>query len=81
MSVSMSCQSSSKTNILKVQHTVTEAFSLHRVVNLTIISSNIAIPTSLTSENEEGQLQLVFYIQLEGGFLSKEQLEMAVQVL
>ena len=44
------------------------------------LSSNVAIPTSLTSKNEEGELQFVFYVQLENGFLSKDNLEMAVQV-
>ena len=45
-----------------------------------IVSSNVAIPPSLTSENEDGQLVVVFYVQLENGYLSKSQLEMAVEV-
>ena len=45
-----------------------------------ILSSNIAIPTSLITDNEESQLQFVFYVQNEDGFLSKDDLNMAVQV-
>ena len=44
------------------------------------VSSNVAIPSSLTFENEDGQLVVVFYVQLENGYLSKSQLEMAVEV-
>ena len=53
---------------------------VNRVSNLTILPSNIAIPTSLIDENENGQLQIVFYVQTEEGFLFGYQLEMAVQV-
>ena len=54
---------------------------MYRESNLTILPSNIAIPTSLISENENGQLQIVFYVQTEEGFLLGDQLEMAVQVI
>lgn len=53
----------------------------YRVSNLTILPSNIAIPTSLINENENGQLHIVFYVQIEEGFLLGDQLEMAVQVI
>ena len=55
-------------------------FPISRGVNLMVSSSSIAIPLSLTAINEYGQLVLVFYVQLEDGFLSKDQLEMAVEV-
>ena len=49
--------------------------------NLTVLPSNIAIPTSQISENENGQLQIVFYVQIENSFLFEDQLQVAVQVL
>ena len=48
--------------------------------NLTVLPSNIAIPTSQISENENGQLQIVFYVQIENDFLFGDQLQVAVQV-
>ena len=42
---------------------------------------NVAILNSLISVNEAGQLQLTFYVQLlDGYFLSRDQLEIAVEV-
>ena len=41
---------------------------------------NIAIPTSLIVKGVE-ELQLTLYVQLSNGFLSKEQLKYAVEVL
>ncbi len=41
---------------------------------------NIAIPPSLIGENDEGQLQFTFYVQLPDGFISKALLELAVKV-
>lgn len=43
--------------------------------------ANIAIPTSLILEDNEGQLVFTLYVQLAEGFLSKEQLEPALMVL
>ena len=54
---------------------------LYSVSNLTVLPSNIAIPTSQISENENGQLQIVFYVQIENNFLFEDQLQVAVQVL
>ena len=59
---------------------LTKILYVYRVLNLIILPSNIAIPTSLTIDNEESQLQFVFFVQLEDGFLSKNNLEVAVQV-
>lgn len=41
---------------------------------------NIAIPTSLIVQDEEGQLKFTLYVQLSDGFLSKEQLQVAILV-
>lgn len=41
---------------------------------------NIAMPTSLIVKGQEG-LQLTLYVQLSDGFLSKEQLKHAVEVI
>ena len=41
---------------------------------------NIAIPTSLIVKGVKG-LQLTLYVQLSDGFLSKEQLKYAVEVI
>ena len=53
---------------------------LYRVTGLKVDPTNIAIPTSLIIEDEEGQLQFTTYIQLTDGFLSKKQLELALLV-
>ena len=53
---------------------------LYRVTGLKVVPMNIAIPTSLIIEDEEGQLQFTTYIQLTDGFLSKKQLELALMV-
>ena len=55
-------------------------FSFARVANLTVEPMNIAIPLSLIGENEEGQLMFTFYVQFPDGFISKELLELALQV-
>lgn len=50
----------------------------YSVIDLEVEPLNIAIPTSLISQGKDG-LQLTFYVQLSDGFLSKEQLQLAVQ--
>ena len=52
----------------------------HSIVNLMVPSLSVAIPPSLTYENEDGQLVIVFYVQLDDGFLFKDRLEMAIEV-
>jgi hypothetical protein len=56
------------------------SFSSRTVVNLAVSPVNVAIPVSLITENDEGQLVFQFYIQLSSTFLSFEDLEFAVQV-
>lgn len=51
-----------------------------RVANLIVDPVNVAIPTSLIGRNSEGELIFTFYIQLSDSFLSKEDLQLAVQV-
>lgn len=41
---------------------------------------NIAIPTSMVGQDNEGQLRFTLYVQLSDGFLSKEQLQLALIV-
>ena len=41
---------------------------------------NIAIPTFLIGQNDEGQLQFSLYVQFSDGFLAKEYLEIAIEV-
>lgn len=41
---------------------------------------NIAIPTFLIGQNDEGQLQFSLYVQFSDGFLAKEYLELAIEV-
>ncbi len=50
------------------------------VDDLKVDSTNIALPSSLIFENEEGQLVFTLYIQFGDGFLSIEQLEPALMV-
>ena len=52
-----------------------------RVANLKIDPSNVAIPLSSIDQDEKGQLEFVFYIQLEDSFLSREDLLMVVEVI
>ena len=54
--------------------------SFHRVINLTVDPTNVAIPTSLIDQNDRGQLKFMFYIQISDSFLSKKDLQLAVQV-
>ena len=70
-------------NIISSDHcdNVDSICVLYSVSNLTVLPSNIAIPTSQISENENGQLQIVFYVQIEKDFLLGDQLQVAVQVL
>ena len=49
-------------------------------MDLRVDPMNIAIPVSLIGENERGQLKFTLYVQLPDGFLSREQLELAIQV-
>lgn len=41
---------------------------------------NVAIPTSMIGQDDEGKLRFTFYVQLSDGFLSKEQLQLALMV-
>ena len=54
--------------------------SLCRVINITVDPANVAIPTSLINQNDMGQLEFVFYVQVLNGFISIEDLQLAVQV-
>ena len=54
--------------------------SFHRVINLTVDPTNVAIPTSLIDQNDRVQLAFMFYIQISDSFLSKADLQLAVQV-
>ena len=49
-------------------------------MDLRVDPMNIAIPVSLIGENERGHLRFTLYVQLSDGFLSREQLELAIQV-
>ena len=51
------------------------------MANLKIDPSNVAIPLSSIDQDEKGQLEFVFYIQLEDSFLSREDLLMVVEVI
>ena len=53
---------------------------MHSIMGLRINPMNVAIPVSLIGENGRGQLMFTLYVQLSDGFLSKEQLELAIQV-
>ena len=50
------------------------------MADLKVESMNIAIPTSMIVQDDEGQLKFTFYVQLSEGFLSKEQLQLALLV-
>ncbi len=52
----------------------------YRVADLKLDSTNIAIPSSLVFEGDEEQLIFTFYVQVDDGFLSKEQLLPAIMV-
>ncbi len=54
-------------------------FYIRRVIQL-ISSANVAIPTSFIVEGSTGKLELVVYIQVGDGYLSKEHLESAIAV-
>ena len=54
--------------------------SFHRVINIAVDPANVAIPTSLINQNDVGQLEFLFYIQVLNGFISIEDLQLAVQV-
>ena len=49
--------------------------------DLIVESLNIAIPTSFIVKREEGGLELTLYVQVSDGFLSKEQLKNALEVI
>ena len=40
----------------------------------------MAIPTSLIDQNDKGQLEFLFYVQVVDGFISIEDLQLAVEV-
>ena len=40
---------------------------------------NVAIPVSLITEKEMGQLTLTIFVQASNGYLSKEHLNLAIQ--
>ena len=40
----------------------------------------MAIPTSLIDQNDRGQLEFLFYVQVLDGFISIEDLQLAVKV-
>ena len=48
------------------------------MTDLKVDPTNIAIPSSLVRDDDEGQLLFTLYVQLAEGFLSKEQLEPAL---
>ena len=50
------------------------------MTSLKVDPTNIAIPTSLITQDDEGQLQFTIYIQVTDGFLAKKQLESALMV-
>lgn len=52
---------------------------MNRVADLKIEPMNVAIPVALIGENDEGQLEFTFYVQLSDGFLSKVHLQQAVE--
>ena len=52
---------------------------MYRIADLKIEPMNVAIPIALIGENDEGQLQFTFYVQLPEGFLSKVHLQQAVE--
>ncbi len=51
-----------------------------RLSDLKIDATNVALPSSLIFEDDEGQLVFTFYVQVGDGFLSKEQLQPALLV-
>lgn len=53
----------------------------YRDSNLNINPLHVTIPTTSISENNEGNLQFMFYVQHTNGFLFKDQLETAVLVI
>ena len=53
---------------------------IYRVTDLKINPTNVAIPTSLIDENDQGQLVFTFYVQLSDSFLSRRDLQLAVKV-
>ena len=52
---------------------------MHRIVNLQVDTTNVAIPISLIIQND-AQLILTFYVQIVDVFLIREDLQEAVQV-
>lgn len=53
---------------------------MYRVADLKIAPMNVAIPIALIGQNNEGQLEFTFYVQLSDGFLSKVHLQQALEV-
>ena len=53
---------------------------LYRVMDLKIEPANVAIPTSMIDQDENGQLKFTFYIQTSDGFLLREQIMSAFEV-
>lgn len=53
---------------------------MYRVADLKIAPMNVAIPVALIGQNNEGQLEFTFYVQLSDGFLSKVHLQQALEV-
>ena len=52
---------------------------MYRVAGLKIEPMNVAIPVALIGENDKGQLEFTYYVQLPDGFLSKVHLQEAVE--
>ena len=48
--------------------------------SILVIPVNVAIPTALIGTNDKRQLKFTFYVQLSNSFVSKEDLQLAVQV-
>ena len=71
--------SNSKIIVLKV-YKCTSSLLIFRITDLKIDPTNVAIPTSLIYENDQGQLVFTFYVQLSDSFVSKRDLQLAVQV-
>ena len=52
----------------------------HRVIDLKVDPTNIALPSSLVFEDDDKQLIFTVYVQVGEGFLSKDQLQPALMV-
>ena len=51
-----------------------------RIIDLKVVPTSVAIPTALIGTNDLGQLTFTFYVQLPDSFVSKEDVQLAVQV-